>query len=101
MRSVTADQGCQAPRFRTPDAAGRPITGNLEFKNDMKTAYELAMERLNQVAPATKLTAAQKKQLAELEATYAATIAGREIALQAEMAKIASTGDAEKNRSAS
>ena len=30
----------------------------------MKSAYELAMERLNKVTPTVKLTAAQKKQLA-------------------------------------
>jgi hypothetical protein len=62
----------------------------------MKTAYELAMERLNQTAPAGKLTGSQKKQLAELDAKYAATIAGREIALKDEMAKMAATGDAGK-----
>lgn len=62
----------------------------------MKTAYELAMERLNQAAPAAKLTNAQKKQLAELDSTYAAKIAGREIALKDEIAKMAATGDSEK-----
>jgi hypothetical protein len=60
----------------------------------MKTAYELAMERLSQAAPASKLTSAQKKQLAELDTKYAATIAGREISLKDEMTKVA--GDAEK-----
>jgi hypothetical protein len=62
----------------------------------MKTSYELAMERLNRAAPATKLTEAQKKQLAELDARYAATIAGREIALKDEIARVAAAGDAEK-----
>jgi len=62
----------------------------------MKTAYELAMERLNQAAPATKLTSAQKKQLAELDSTYAAKTAGREIALKGEIAKVAMAGDSEK-----
>ncbi len=60
----------------------------------MKTAYELAMERLDKTAPAVKLTATQKKALAELDSKYAATIAGREIALNDEMAKAA--GDFEK-----
>jgi septin family protein len=60
----------------------------------MKTAFELAMERLNQSTPAVKLTAAQKRQLAELDNQYAATLAGREIALKAEMARVA--GDSEK-----
>jgi hypothetical protein len=60
----------------------------------MKTAYELAMERLNKTAPAVKLTGAQKKELAELDSKYAAKIAGREIALKQEMAQAA--GDLEK-----
>jgi septin family protein len=55
----------------------------------MKTAYELAMERLNKTAPAAKLTGAQKKGLAELDSKYAAKIAGREIALKDEMARVA------------
>ena len=62
----------------------------------MKTAYELAMERLNQAAPATKLTSAQKKKLAELDSTCAAKIAGREIALKDEIAKADAAGDSEK-----
>ena len=62
----------------------------------MKTAYELAMERLSKAAPATKLTGAQKKQLAELDSKYAAKIAEREIALRDEITKAAATGDAEK-----
>jgi hypothetical protein len=60
----------------------------------MKSAYELAMERLNKTAPAVKLTAAQKKKLAELDSKYAAKIAEREIALNGELAKAA--GDSEK-----
>ncbi|HUE36975.1 MAG TPA: hypothetical protein VMO20_06260 [Candidatus Acidoferrum sp.] len=52
----------------------------------MKTAYELAMERLNKTAPAVKLSDARKKELAELDSKYAAKIAEREIALNAEIA---------------
>jgi len=63
----------------------------------MKSSYELAMERLNKTAPAVKLTAPQKKQLAELDSKYAAQIAGREIALNSEIAKTA--GDVEKGQS--
>ena len=62
----------------------------------MKTAYELAMERLNQAAPTVKLTGAQKKQLAELDSKYAAKIAEREIALRDEITKAAAAGDSEK-----
>jgi hypothetical protein len=55
----------------------------------MKTAYELAMERLNKNAPSVKLSDAQKKELAELDTRYAAKIAEREIALNGEIAKAA------------
>ena len=63
----------------------------------MKSAYELAMERLSKTAPTVKLTAEQKQQIAELESRYAAKIAEREIALQGEIAKAA--GDVEKEES--
>ncbi len=62
----------------------------------MKSAYELAIERLNQTAPAARLTDAQKRELAELDSKYAATIAGREIALKEEAANAAAAGDSEK-----
>ena len=62
----------------------------------MKSAYELAMERLNQTAPAVKLTGAQKAELAELDSKYAAKSAEREIALKDEMAKMSAAGDFEK-----
>ena len=55
----------------------------------MKSSYELAMERLNKTAPTVKLSAAQKKELAELDTKYAAMIAAREIALNSEIAKAA------------
>ncbi|HEY3914795.1 MAG TPA: hypothetical protein VGN61_09945 [Verrucomicrobiae bacterium] len=61
----------------------------------MKSAYELAMERLNKTAPAAKVTDAQKKQLAELDAKYAAKIAEREIFLKDELAAAVAKGDHE------
>lgn len=63
----------------------------------MKTAYELAMERLSKNAPAVKLSDAQKKELADLDSKYAAKIAEREIALNGEIAKTA--GDFAKEES--
>lgn len=59
----------------------------------MKTAYELAMERLNKSAPATKVSASQKKELAELDALYSSKIAEREIFLKDELAKASAKGD--------
>jgi len=61
----------------------------------MKSAYELAMERLSKTAPATKLTDKQKKQLGELENKYAAKIAEREIFLKEKLAEVAAKGDFE------
>ena len=54
----------------------------------MKSAYEIAMERLNKSAPSVTLTAAQKTEIAELESQFAAKIAAREIALKNEIAKV-------------
>jgi hypothetical protein len=62
----------------------------------MKSAYELAMERLSKTSPTAKLTAEQKKQLAELDSRYAAKIAEREIALTGDVEKAHASGDAEK-----
>ena len=59
----------------------------------MKTAYELAMERLNKNAPAPKLTTEQKKKLAALDAKYTAKSAEREIFLKDEIAKARAKGD--------
>jgi hypothetical protein len=63
----------------------------------MKTAYELAMERLSKSAPTVKISDSQKKELAELDSKYAAKIAEREIALNTEIAKAA--GDFAKEES--
>jgi hypothetical protein len=61
----------------------------------MKSAYELAMDRLAKSSPATKLTDAKKKELAELDSRYAAKIAEREIFLKGELAAAAAKGDGE------
>ena len=61
----------------------------------MKSAYELAMERLNKAAPLAKLNEEQKKALAELDSLYAAKIAEREIFLKGEMEKAAGKGEFE------
>ncbi len=61
----------------------------------MKTAYELAMERLGKTSPTVKLTDEQKRQIAELESTCVAKIADRELFLKGEIAKAIDKGDAE------
>jgi len=61
----------------------------------MKTAYELAMERLSKSSPAVKLTDKQKAEIAELESKYKAKIAAREVFIQGEIAKAIDKGDLE------
>ena len=58
----------------------------------MKSAYELAMERLNKQSPAIKLSAEQKAQLADLDSRYAARIAEREIGMKSAMEHAAKEG---------
>ena len=65
----------------------------------MKSSYEIAMERLSKASPASRLSEAQKKQLAELDSLYASKIAGREIALQDEIIKAMAAGESEKSES--
>ncbi len=61
----------------------------------MKTAYELAMERLAKTTPTVKLTDEQKKEIAEIESKYAAKIAERELFLKGEVVNAIDKNDAE------
>ncbi len=62
----------------------------------MKSAYELAMERLNKSSPTIKLSDAQKKEIAELESKCAAKIAERELIIKDEIVKAAAKGEFEE-----
>jgi hypothetical protein len=63
----------------------------------MKSAYELAMERLQAAEPAAgKLTVTQKKQLAELDQRYQAKLAEREIFLRQQIAAAQTAGQAKE-----
>ena len=66
------------------------------IEKDMKSAYELAMERLEKKAPSVALTDEQKAQIAELEATFKARIAERELFLKGEIGKAAAAGNSEE-----
>lgn len=61
----------------------------------MKSAYELAMERLNKTSPAVKLTDKQKKELAEIDSKYAAKYAERELLLKEQITQAVEKGDYE------
>jgi hypothetical protein len=62
----------------------------------MKSAYELAMERLEKGAPSVSLTADQKKQIAEIESSFKAKIAEREVFLKDQIGKAQSAGKFEE-----
>jgi len=59
----------------------------------MKSAYELAMERLEKKEPVKKLTAEQKSRIAEINSLYGSKIAEKETFLQGEIAKAKLKGD--------
>ncbi len=61
----------------------------------MKSAYELAMERLEKQSPTAKLTDAQKAEITELESLAKAKKAEKELFLRGEITKAEEKGDFE------
>ena len=61
----------------------------------MKSAYELAMERLQKASPSLSLTAEQKKELAEIDSKYRAKIAEKELFLRDQIRKAQTEGKAD------
>lgn len=59
----------------------------------MKSAYELAMERLEKKEPTKKLTEDQKARIAEVNSLYGSKIAEKETFLQGEIIKEKAKGD--------
>ena len=62
----------------------------------MKSAYELAMEKLAKNQPSVTLTDDQKKQLAEIDSQFKARIAEKELFLKGEIAKAQAAGKFEE-----
>jgi hypothetical protein len=58
----------------------------------MKSAFELAMERLQQAAPSIQLTDEQRKELAEIDSLYRSKIAEKELLLQEQIRKEETAG---------
>jgi hypothetical protein len=58
----------------------------------MKSAYELAMERLQKDSPTQVLTEEQRKEIAEIDSLYRARIAERELLLKEQIQKEAAAG---------
>ena len=59
----------------------------------MKSAYELAMDRLSKSAPEKKLSTAQKAEIAEIESVAVSRIAQAELALKAALDAARLQGD--------
>ena len=62
----------------------------------MKSAYELAMERLEKKAPTVALTDEQKQQIAEIDSTFKARMAEKELFLKDQIAKARSAENSEE-----
>jgi hypothetical protein len=67
-----------------------------QSKDTMKSAYELAMERLEKKAPSMALTDEQKAQIAEIESAFKARMAERELFLKGEITKAVTAGNSEE-----
>jgi hypothetical protein len=63
-----------------------------ERKINVKSAYELAMERLQKASPSLSLTEEQKKELAEIDSKYRAKIAEKELFLRDQIRKAQTEG---------
>ena len=61
----------------------------------MKSAYELAMERLQKESPDQSLSEEKKAELSELDNLYKSKLAEREVFLGGKIAEAEATGDFE------
>ena len=61
----------------------------------MKSAYELAMERLQKESPDQSLSEEKKAELAELDNLYKSKLAEREVFIGGKIAEAEATGDFE------
>ena len=78
------------PRWRTAQCSS--VSPN---NFTMKSAYELAMERLEKESPTQELSDELKAKLAELSKVFEAKIADREVFLNSEIAKAEVAGEFE------
>ena len=62
----------------------------------MKSAYELAMERLQKASPSLVLNEDQKKELADVDSVYRAKIAEKELFLKNQLRNAHSAGKADE-----
>ena len=62
----------------------------------MKSAYELAMERLEKASPSLSLTEDQKKEIAEVDSVYRAKMAEQELFLKNQIRNAQTAGKLEE-----
>lgn len=62
----------------------------------MKSAYELAMERLEKASPSLSLTKDQKREIAEVDSVRRAKIAEKELFLKGQIQKAQAAGKLEE-----
>jgi hypothetical protein len=65
----------------------------------MKSAYELAMERLEKELPSISLTEDQKKEIAEIDSVYRAKLAEKDVFLKDQIRKAQIAGNIEEMQS--
>jgi len=65
----------------------------------MKSAYELAMERLEKASPSISLSEEQKKEIAEVDSVYRAKIAEKEVFLKDQIRKAHTAGSLDEAQS--
>jgi chromosome condensin MukBEF ATPase and DNA-binding subunit MukB len=78
MREHPEQFGCRYAALGSTQARHAPKTGSCYA---MKSAYDLAMERLEKQSPSVKLTEEQRSQLAEIDSLYKSRIAEKELLL--------------------
>jgi hypothetical protein len=65
----------------------------------MKSAYELAMERLEKASPSISLTEDQKKEIADVDSVYRAKTAEKELFLKDQIRRAQISGNLEEAQS--
>ena len=73
--------------------------GSRSKRREMKSAYELAMERLEKGSPSISLSADQKKEIAEIDSVYRAKIAEKELFLKDQIRKARKASNLEEAES--
>jgi hypothetical protein len=94
LNPVGIERSCGGSGRERPERRGWISAGICPILDVMKSAYELAMERLGS-QPARKLTDAQKAELAELDSIYAAKLAQEDLSTREAIQAAQASGDLE------